>query len=39
MFGANINTVGWPACREIDIMEQKGLDKNTISAALHNLSS
>ena len=39
MLGANINTVGWPACREIDIMEQKGWDKNTISAALHNLSS
>jgi len=24
MLGANINTVGWPACGEIDIMEQKG---------------
>ena len=39
MLGANLNTVGWPACGEIDIMEQKGWDKNTISAALHNLSS
>jgi beta-glucanase (GH16 family) len=27
------------ACEDIDIMEQKGWDKNTISAALHNLSS
>ena len=39
MLGANINTVGWPACGEIDIMKQKGWDKNTISAVLHNLSS
>ena len=39
MLGANFTTVGWPACGEIDIMEQKGWDKNTISASLHNLSS
>lgn len=33
--GADITTVGWPACGEIDIMEHKGSDLNRISAALH----
>jgi len=35
MLGADISTVGWPACGEIDIMEHKGSDPNRISAALH----
>lgn len=35
MLGNNINTVGWPACGEIDIMEHRGSHLNTISAALH----
>ena len=35
MLGANFSTVGWPACGEIDIMEQTGQDKNRISSALH----
>ncbi|ULC58443.1 family 16 glycosylhydrolase [Flaviramulus sp. BrNp1-15] len=35
MLGANIDTVGWPACGEIDIMEQTGQDKNETSGALH----
>ncbi|MDA8639600.1 glycoside hydrolase family 16 protein [Flavobacteriaceae bacterium] len=39
MLGANFPTVGWPACGEIDIMEQKGWDKTRISSALHNDSS
>jgi beta-glucanase (GH16 family) len=39
MLGSNFPTVGWPACGEIDIMEQKGWDKTKISSALHNDSS
>ena len=35
MLGNNITTVGWPACGEIDIMEQSGSDKNTIYGTLH----
>jgi beta-glucanase (GH16 family) len=34
MLGNNINTVGWPACGEIDIMEQNG-QKSTIFGTLH----
>tara|TARA_B100000767_G_scaffold275523_1_gene312969 strand:+ start:476 stop:1612 length:1137 start_codon:yes stop_codon:yes gene_type:complete len=39
MLGVNFSAVGWPACGEIDIMEQKGWDKGRISSALHNPSS
>ncbi len=35
MLGDNINTVGWPACGEIDIMEHKGNDLNRIYGTLH----
>lgn len=35
MLGANIGTVGWPACGEIDIMEHKGNDLNRIYGTLH----
>ncbi|WGH76045.1 family 16 glycosylhydrolase [Tenacibaculum tangerinum] len=35
MLGANFSTVGWPNCGEIDIMEQKGDDKNTVLATSH----
>jgi beta-glucanase (GH16 family) len=35
MLGADINTVGWPACGEIDIMEHKGSDLNRIFGTLH----
>lgn len=35
MLGANFNTVSWPASGEIDIMEQKGQDKNTVLSTLH----
>lgn len=35
MLGANINTVNWPNCGEIDIMEHKGSDVNKIYGTLH----
>jgi beta-glucanase (GH16 family) len=35
MLGNNINTVSWPACGEIDIMEHLGRDLNKIYATLH----
>ncbi len=35
MLGNNIGTVGWPACGEVDIMEQNGNQKNTIYGTLH----
>jgi beta-glucanase (GH16 family) len=36
MLGNNINTAGWPACGEIDIMEHRGSHLNTIGSALHH---
>ena len=33
--GSNINTVGWPACGEIDIMEHLGREVNKVYATLH----
>jgi beta-glucanase (GH16 family) len=33
--GANINTAGWPACGEMDIMEHQGNDLNRIFGTLH----
>ena len=35
MLGSNINTVGWPDCGEIDIMEHLGRTENTIYGTLH----
>ncbi len=35
MLGDNINTVAWPACGEIDIMEHVGRDLNKIISAFH----
>ena len=35
MLGSNFPTVGWPACGEIDIMEQTGGDKNTTLGTCH----
>ncbi len=35
MLGNNQATVGWPACGEIDIMEQNGSNKNTIYGTMH----
>ncbi|MFD2517503.1 glycoside hydrolase family 16 protein [Salinimicrobium flavum] len=39
MLGSNFQTVGWPACGEIDIMEHKGNDPGVIHSALHTPSS
>jgi beta-glucanase (GH16 family) len=36
MLGNNINTAGWPACGEVDIMEHKGSELNKIYATLHH---
>lgn len=38
MLGANIDTVGWPACGEIDIMEHWGHNPTKISSATHTPS-
>ncbi|HSK14312.1 MAG TPA: glycoside hydrolase family 16 protein, partial [Phnomibacter sp.] len=35
MLGADITSVGWPACGEIDIMEHKGSELNKIHGSLH----
>lgn len=35
MLGDSFETVGWPRCGEIDIMEQTGQDKNTSLGTLH----
>jgi beta-glucanase (GH16 family) len=35
MLGANISTVSWPNCGEIDIVEHKGSDVNRIYGTLH----
>ena len=35
MLGANFDTVGWPVSGEIDIMEQTGQDKGSVSGTLH----
>jgi hypothetical protein len=35
MLGSNFSTVGWPLCGEIDIMEQKGDDKNITLGTCH----
>ena len=35
MLGANITSVGWPACGEIDIMELIGAYPSRVSATLH----
>jgi beta-glucanase (GH16 family) len=35
MLGENVGTVGWPACGELDIMENRGSQPNTTSSAVH----
>jgi beta-glucanase (GH16 family) len=35
MLGANITTVGWPQCGEIDIMENVGREPGTIHGTVH----
>jgi beta-glucanase (GH16 family) len=39
MLGANIGTAGWPACGELDIMEQVGYDPSLIHGSIHTPSS
>ncbi len=38
MLGSNINTVGWPQCGEIDILEHVGYDPDTIVGSIHSTS-
>lgn len=35
MLGANVDTTPWPACGEIDIMEERGNELNKIYGTLH----
>lgn len=35
MLGEDIESVGWPACGEIDILEARGADPYTVNAAIH----
>lgn len=35
MLGTNIDEVGWPACGEIDIMENVGFDPDVVHANIH----
>lgn len=39
MLGSNIETAGWPACGEIDIMEHVGNNQGTVQSAMHTPSS
>ena len=39
MLGSNINSVDWPACGEIDIMEEVGNNLGNIHSTLHTPSS
>lgn len=39
MLGSNFQSVGWPSCGEIDIMEQTGSDKSTLLATCHWLNT
>jgi beta-glucanase (GH16 family) len=36
MLGANISSVGWPACGEIDVMENKGSNLTQVQGSLHS---
>lgn len=35
MLGSNFKSVGWPACGEIDIMENVGFEPSTVHGSLH----
>jgi len=39
MLGNNITSVGWPACGEIDIMENIGKEPGTVHGSLHGPST
>ena len=36
MLGSNINTVGWPQCGEVDILEHVGYDPDTVVGSIHS---
>jgi beta-glucanase (GH16 family) len=36
MLGSNINTVGWPQCGEVDVLEHVGYDPDTIVGSIHS---
>jgi beta-glucanase (GH16 family) len=35
LLGANVDTVGWPACGEIDVVEYRGQEPRRITGSLH----
>jgi len=35
LLGGNFDTVGWPACGEVDIMEYRGQEPNIVHGSLH----
>ncbi len=39
LLGSNINTVGWPACGEVDVMENKGSMPDVVQGTLHYSSA
>ena len=39
MLGSNIQTAGWPACGEIDIMEYVSFDPNQIHFSIHSVAN
>jgi len=39
MLGANLGTAGWPACGEVDVMEEVGKDPGMIHGSIHTPSS
>lgn len=39
MLGSNINSVSWPACGEIDILEHVGSNPTMVQSAIHTPSS
>ncbi|MGP8198202.1 MAG: family 16 glycosylhydrolase [Limisphaerales bacterium] len=36
MLGTNINSIGWPGCGEIDVMENNGSNSLTVQGSLHS---
>jgi hypothetical protein len=36
LLGANFNSIGWPECGEIDVMENKGSDLTQVQGSLHS---
>lgn len=39
MLGSDITTISWPACGEVDIMEEVGYDQGNIHGSIHTPSS